>query len=57
MVLNLRNVWYDDGIENAAGNLFPEDFDLAGKMQSSHCSCVLEHTLKKKKKKKNVWFI
>lgn len=39
-VLSLRNVQYDDGVENAPGNLLPEEFDLAGKMQTSYFSCV-----------------
>lgn len=47
-VLSLRNVQYDDGVENAPGNLLPEEFDLAGKMQISYFSCVFETHLKTK---------
>lgn len=47
-VLSLRNVQYDDGVENAPGNLLPEEFDLAGKMQTSYFSCVFETHLKTK---------
>lgn len=47
-VFSLRNVQYDDGVEDAPCSLFPEEFDLAGKMQTSYSSSVFETHLKNK---------